>query len=478
MSASLKPFENSVPQYRLLIDGQLAAGAASLEVINPATGKLLATCARADKSQLHAAIAAAKKAFPAWSATSIDARRQVLLRFADALQTRAPEFARLLTQEQGKPLAHAVGEIAGAVQMLRVFAAMNLPVKVLRESDSERILQMHAPLGVVAAITPWNFPVMLLMIKLAPALLAGNTVVAKPAPTTPLTTLLFGEICAQLALRGVFNIIVDQNDLGGELTQHPDVAKVAFTGSTATGRKVMASVAGSIKRLTLELGGNDAAIVLDDVDVKAVAAKIFQGAMVNSGQVCLAIKRVYVPEAIYEAMCEELIALAKAAVVGDGLDAATQYGPLQNKAQYEKVKEFLRDAHEHGKVIAGGSALEREGYFIAPTIVRDIGDDARLVREEQFGPVLPVLKYSDLDDAIARANDSEYGLGGTVWGTDLNRAYSVAQRITAGTVWVNKHLDLPPDVPFAGAKQSGFGAEMGQEGLEEFTQVRIINIAK
>lgn len=478
MSASLKPLENSVPQYRLLIDGQLTAGAASLEVINPATGKRLATCARADKAQLHAAVAAAKKAFPAWSATSIDARRQVLLKFADALQARAPEFARLLTQEQGKPLAHAVGEIAGAVQMLRVFAAMNLPVKVLRESDSERILQMHAPLGVVAAITPWNFPVMLLMIKLAPALLAGNTVVAKPAPTTPLTTLLFGEICAQLAPRGVFNIIVDQNDLGGELTQHPDVAKVAFTGSTATGRKVMASVAGSIKRLTLELGGNDAAIVLDDVDVKSVAAKIFQGAMVNSGQVCLAIKRVYVPEAIYEAMCEELIALAKAAVVGDGLDAATQYGPLQNKAQYEKVKEFLRDAHEHGKVIAGGSALEREGYFIAPTIVRDIGDDARLVREEQFGPVLPVLKYSDLDDAIARANDSEYGLGGTVWGSDLNRAYSVAQRITAGTVWVNKHLDLPPDVPFAGAKQSGFGAEMGQEGLEEFTQVRIINMAK
>jgi acyl-CoA reductase-like NAD-dependent aldehyde dehydrogenase len=200
--------------------------------------------------------------------------------------------------------------------------------------------------------------------------------------------------------------------------------------------------------------------------------------MVNSGQVCLAIKRVYVPEAIYEAMCEELVALAQAAVVGDGLDPATQYGPLQNKVQFEKVKGFLDDAHRHGKVIAGGSALELQGYFIAPTIVRDIADDSRLVQEEQFGPVLPVLKYADLDDAIARANDSEYGLGGTVWGADVNRAISVAQRINSGTVWVNKHLDLPPDVPFAGAKQSGFGAEMGQEGLEEFTQVRIINIAK
>jgi acyl-CoA reductase-like NAD-dependent aldehyde dehydrogenase len=478
MSANPKAVQSDSPQFRLLIDGRLTAGAATLEVINPATGKLLATCARADKAQLRAAVAAAKKAFPAWSATSIDTRRQALLKMADALQARAPEFARLLTQEQGKPLTHAAEEIGGAVALIRFFAAMNLPSKVLRETDQERIVQLHAPLGVVAAITPWNFPVMLLMIKVAPALLAGNTVVAKPAPTTPLTTLLFGEVCADLLPRGVLNIIVDQNELGGELTQHPDVAKVAFTGSTATGRKVMASVAGSIKRLTLELGGNDAAIVLDDVDVKAVAAKIFPGAMVNSGQVCLAIKRVYVPEAMYEAMCEELVALAKAAIVGDGLDAATQYGPLQNKAQYEKVKEFLQDAHRHGKVIAGGSALEREGYFIAPTIVRDIAEDSRLVREEQFGPVLPVLKYSDLDDAIARANDSEYGLGGTVWGADLNRAYSVAQRIASGTVWVNKHLDLPPDIPFAGAKQSGLGAEMGQEGLEAFTQVRIINIAK
>jgi acyl-CoA reductase-like NAD-dependent aldehyde dehydrogenase len=277
---------------------------------------------------------------------------------------------------------------------------------------------------------------------------------------------------------GVLNIIVDQNDLGGELTQHPDVAKVAFTGSTATGRKVMASVASSIKRLTLELGGNDAAIVLEDVDVKAVAVKIFQGAMSNSGQVCLAIKRVFVPESIYEAMCEELAALARAAIVGDGFDAATQFGPLQNQAQYERVKGFLLDAHEHGKVIAGGSALEREGYFVAPTIVRDIADDARLVREEQFGPVLPVLKYSNLDDAIARANDTEYGLGATVWGTDVTRAFLVAQRMASGTVWVNKHIDLPPDIPFAGAKQSGFGVEMGQEGLHEFTQLRIINMAK
>lgn len=478
MSAIPKIPQDATHEFRLLINGQLVPGAATLEVINPATGKRLTTCARADKAQLDAAVAAAKSAFTSWSVTPIEKRRAALLKIADALAAQSADFARLLTQEQGKPLAHATGEIAGSVAMIRAFAAMDLPLKVLRENERERIVQQHAPLGVVAAITPWNFPMILLMIKVAPALLSGNTMVAKPAPTTPLTTLLFAELCARYLPPGVFNVIVDQNDLGGLLTSHPDVAKVAFTGSTATGKKVMASVAGTVKRLTLELGGNDPAIVLDDVDVKAVAAKVFQGAMVNSGQVCLAIKRLYVPDSLYEAMCTELANLARQVVVGDGLDPATQMGPLQNKTQFDKVKEFLEDGRANGKVIAGGNALERDGYFIAPTIVRDIADDARLVREEQFGPVLPVLKYSSIDDAIARANSTPYGLGGTVWGADTKRAFEVAQRIASGTVWVNKHLELPPDIPFGGAKQSGFGTEMGQEGLEEFTQSRIINIAK
>jgi acyl-CoA reductase-like NAD-dependent aldehyde dehydrogenase len=478
MSADPKMLRDAAQGFSLVINGRLTPGAATLDVINPATGKLLTTCARADRAQLDAAVAAAKGAFAGWSATPIEKRRDALVKIAEALGARSAEFARLLTQEQGKPLAHASGEIAGSVAMIRAFAAMDLPLKVLRENERERIVQQHAPLGVVAAITPWNFPMILLMIKVAPALLAGNTVVAKPAPTTPLTTLLFAALCAQHLPPGVFNVIVDQNDLGGFLTSHPDVAKVAFTGSTATGKKVMASVAGTVKRLTLELGGNDAAIVLDDVNVKDVAAKIFQGAMINSGQVCLAIKRVYVPDSLYEDMCTELAELARHVVIGDGLDAATQMGPVQNRVQFDKVKEFLEDARVNGKVIAGGNALDRDGYFIAPTIVRDIADDARLVQEEQFGPVLPVLRYSSIDDAIARANSTQYGLGGTVWGTDTKRAFDVAQRIASGTVWINKHLELPPDIPFGGAKQSGFGTEMGQEGLEEFTQSRIINIAK
>ncbi|HEY1724870.1 MAG TPA: aldehyde dehydrogenase family protein [Steroidobacteraceae bacterium] len=478
MNADLKQLHSQVSGFPLVIDGRTVAGAATLEVINPATGRSFTQCARADRAQLELAVAAAKRAFPAWSATPIAQRRAALLRIADALAARSAEFARLLTQEQGKPLAMATREVNGAVAMIRAIAAMDLPDKILSESDTDRIVQQHAPLGVVAAITPWNFPLSLLMFKMPPALLAGNTVVAKPAPTTPLTTLLFGELCIPHLPPGVFNVIVDHNDLGGALTQHRDVAKVAFTGSTATGRKVLASIADTIKRVTLELGGNDAAIVLDDVDVKQIAPRVFQGAMMNSGQVCLAVKRLFVPDSLYEAMCAELATLANAMVVGDGLEPGTQMGPLQNKAQFERVQGFLEDARTHGKIIAGGKALPRDGYFIAPTIVRDIPDSARLVREEQFGPVLPVLRYSNLDDAIERANDTEYGLGGTVWGSDSARAYEVARRLTSGTVWVNKSLELRHDIPFGGAKQSGLGTEMGQEGLQEYTQAKIINMAK
>jgi acyl-CoA reductase-like NAD-dependent aldehyde dehydrogenase len=463
---------------RLLIDGELVPGAATMDVINPATGKPLTRCPRADLGQLNAAVAAGKAAFPAWSRKSWDERKRSLIALAEALSSQHEEFAKLMTLEQGKPLDQARYEIGGAIAMIHAFTQMKIEPKVLREDAAHKIVQLRAPLGVVAAITPWNFPMILLMIKLAPALISGNTVVAKPAPTTPLTTLKFGELAARLLPPGVLNVIVDQNDLGTALTQHPDVAKVAFTGSTATGRKVMASVAGTIKRLTLELGGNDAAIILPGTNAREIAPKIFMGAMMNAGQICLAIKRVYAHESIYEELCAELARLANEAVIGDGTQPGTQIGPVQNRTQFEKVKEYIADGAARGTIIAGGKALPGDGYFISPTIVRDIPDDARLVREEQFGPVLPVMKYTEIDDAIARANDSEYGLGGTVWGPDLAQAFEVASKLDSGTVWVNKHLDLPPDIPFAGAKQSGLGAEMGHEGLEEFTQPKVINLAK
>jgi len=464
--------------YKLLIGGKLVPGATTLNVINPATEEGLAVAPRADRAQLDQAVAAAKAAFPAWSAKPIRERGALLVKLADGMEARQAELARLLTEEQGKPLPGAMGEIAAAIGRIRYFATLDLPSKVLKEDATQKVVEQHRPLGVVAAITAWNVPIILLALKIAPALLAGNTVVVKPAPTTPLTTLKFGELCAKILPPGVINIIVDQNDLGSALTSHPDVAKVAFTGSTATGKKVMESVTGTLKRLTLELGGNDAAILLDDIDPKEVAPKLFASATFISGQACIAIKRIYVHESQYDEVCDELGRLARETVVDDGLKQGTQMGPLQNKAQFERVKGFIEDARKNGKIVAGGKALNRKGYFISPTIVRDIGDDTRLVREEQFGPVLPVLRYSEVDDAVARANDSDYGLGGSIWSKDPERAFAIAEKIDSGTVWINKHLDMQPDLPFRGAKQSGIGTEQSQEGLEEYTQAKIINMAK
>ena len=465
-------------ELKLLINGQLEAGDLTMDVINPATGEAFVQCPRASKAQLDRAVAAAKAAFPAWSKTPVAERKKALLAMADVIQNNAAELARLLTQEQGKPIGDATGEVYGAAAFFRYFTALDLPVKVLDDSEGRKVEAHRRPLGVIGAIVPWNFPLILMAFKVPAALLAGNTIVLKPAATTPLATLRMAELIKDLVPPGVLNVIADANDLGGELTAHPDVRKVSFTGSTATGSKVMAGAAAMLKRITLELGGNDAGIVLDDVDPKTAAPKIFQGAFQNSGQVCIAMKRLYVHESIYDAMCDELAALAEAAVVGDGLEQGTQLGPLQNKMQYDKVKEIIEDARQHGNIIAGGTTPDRPGYFIRPTIVRDISDGTRLVDEEQFGPVLPVIKFSDPEDALGRANASNYGLGGSIWAKDLDRAYALAERMESGTVWINKHSELAPNIPFGGAKQSGIGVELGEEGLLEFTQLQVINMAR
>ena len=462
-------------EFHLLIDGQLVAGADSFDVINPATEQVVARSPQADVAQLDAAVAAAKAAFPAWSAKTQDERATLVEAIADRLLARADEFARLLTSEQGKPLDQAHYEIMGTVFTLKGFAQMRVTDKVLTDEAGHQVFEHRTPLGVCAAITPWNFPLILLANKLGPCLVTGNTMVAKPAPTTPLTTLLFGEILAEVLPPGVVNIICDQNDLGALLSSHPDIAKVGFTGSTATGKKVMASAAGTVKRVTLELGGNDAAIVLDDMPAKLAAEKVYQGAMTNAGQICVAIKRAYVHETIYDAFLDEIAALARNAVVGDGTQQGVTIGPVQNRMQFEKVSALLADAAQNGTVLAGGAPMDRPGFFIPPTIVADLDENAPLVREEQFGPVLPVLRYSEIDDVIARANDSDYGLGGTVWGKDTDRAIAVARRINTGTVWVNQHLAIEAGIPFRGVKQSGLGGELGEAGLLEYTQAHIVN---
>ncbi|MES2497508.1 MAG: aldehyde dehydrogenase family protein [Pseudomonadota bacterium] len=464
-------------QYFLLVDGQAHPGTSSFDVINPALGTAFARCPKADVALLDEAVAAAKRAFPSWAATPIDERAKLLGQIADVLETKVDELAAVLTAEQGKPLDQAAGEIKGAVGVLRAFAKMRLEPKVLRDDGKQRVVEHRVPLGVVGGIMPWNFPLVLLINKLGPALMAGNTMVAKPAPTTPLTTLLFGEICREILPAGVFNIICDENELGAALSSHPDIAKISFTGSTATGKKVLASTAATLKRVTLELGGNDAAIVLDDVDTKLVARKVFDGAMRNAGQVCVATKRAYVPAAIYDDFCDELGRIARETVVDDGTRQGAQIGPVQNRQQYDKLTALIADAATAGKIVAGGEPMDGPGYFIRPTIVRDIADDAPLVRDEQFGPVLPVLKYDDIEELLTRVNDTEYGLGGTIWATDVERATALALRVRTGTVWVNRPQGIDPKVPFRGAKQSGIGTEMGEAGFEEYTQGQIVSVS-
>ncbi len=464
--------------YKMLIGGKMVEGDQSMDVINPATGKAFTTVARASVAQADAAIAAAKAAAPVWAATSMDDRRKAVLSLADAIAARGDEIARLLTAEQGKPLAEAQGELAWTDGYLRHYCTLDLPDRIIQDDAAAYIAVKHKPLGVVVGIIAWNFPLLVACWKIGPAVLAGNTIVLKPAPSTPATALLLGEICKDIFPAGVINIIADDNDLGPHLTTHPDVAKVGFTGSTATGKRIMASGADTLKRLTLELGGNDPAIILEDVDVKETAQAIFNNAFLNNGQVCLAVKRAYVHNDIYDAMCSELAALAEAAIVDDGSKQGTQIGPIQNKAQFEKVQGFLDTVREDGKIIAGGNVMERDGYFIRPTIVRDVTDGDRIVDEEQFGPILPVIRFDNIDDVIRRANASETGLGGSVWSKDLGKASDIAGRIESGQVWVNQHIAIGPHIPMAGFKASGLGVEQSIEGFAEYTQVQVINVAR
>ena len=464
--------------HRMLIDGALVASDLRLDVVNPATGAPWISVPRATPEQAKQAVAAAKRAQPGWAALPIEQRRQVLRALADKIEADASGFARAVVQEQGKPLAEASLEVVHSCAFLRAFADMTLEPEVVQDDDAYRIEVQHRALGVVVGIAPWNFPLLIAAYKMAPALLLGNAFVLKPAPTTPVSSLMLGEAVAALVPPGVVSVLVDSNDLGPLLTTHPDVQKVSFTGSTATGRKVMAAAAGTLKRLTLELGGNDAAIVLDDADVARVAPGIFGGAFFNAGQVCIAVKRVYAHRSVYGALSDELASLARKAVVGDGLQQGVTVGPLQNAQQYTKARRYMEIAKRDGTMIAGGTLTEGRGFFVAPTIVRDIRSTSPLVTEEQFAPILPVLPFEDLDNVVAEVNAGEYGLGGSVWSDDLTKATALAQRLTSGTIWINHHLHFGPHIPFGGAKQSGLGVEFGREGLAEFAQTTVVSIAR
>src|SRR6185437_12941723 len=424
----------------------------------PATGAVFARCPAAGKAQLDHAVTTARHASHAWSGKSFEERAAAIKRMAAVLRANQDTLAELLTREQGKPVGQSRDEIGRAASQSEGMAGIAIPVEKLMEDAGRRIELHYRPLGVVGIITPWNAPINLAAGPLVSALYTGNTVVLKPSPYTPLSTLKMGELLRDVFPAGVINIIAGGDELGQWMTEHPGIDKISFTGSVATGKKVMASAAGTLKRVTLELGGNDPAIVLDDVDPQVVAPKLFFAAFVNSGQVCMAIKRIYAHERIYDALCEALAAEARKARVGDGLDPQTQYGPIQNRMQYDKVVGILDDTKRAGaRIIAGGELPQRPGYFIPPTIVTDVAESSRLVREEQFGPVVPVLRFSDVDEAVRLANDTRFGLAGSVWSHDPARAAAIAARLEVGTAWVNQHRATSATVPFGGAKESGLG---------------------
>lgn len=465
-------------EYHLWIDGKAVPGADSFDVINPADLSVIAQAPAASPAQLDEAVAAARRAYPAWSALPWDERQSMLQALADAVEAHGEELSHLLCLEQGKPLNGFAGmgagfELGGTLAWMRATTALSLPPETVQDDDTVTIEVHRKPVGVVASITPWNYPLLIAIWHIMPALLAGNTVVLKPSEQTPLTTLRLAELAQDILPAGVLNVLSGNGELGALISQHDGIDKIVFTGSTPTGQAIMRSAAGNLKRLTLELGGNDAGIVLDDVDVAAVAGKIFATAFINNGQTCAALKRLYVQDGVYDAMCEALKGIAESVKTGNGLEADTDFGPLQNAKQLRIVESLVEDARQRGaRILCGGERTDTRGLFYPITLVADIEDGAPLVDQEQFGPVLPIIRFSDPEDAIARANASENGLGGSIWSSDTARASALAARLDCGTAWVNHHAVIQPNAPFGGVKASGFGVEFGLAGLMEFTTIQ------
>lgn len=457
------------------IDGKPVTTAKSISVVNPATEAVIAEAPDCGAAELDAAVAAARAAFPRWRATPLAERQAAVKALGVRIAENKDELMRLLTQEQGKPHDAALGDVLGGANWCKVYGDMDLADEIVEDSDKRRVAVRRTPIGVVGAIAPWNFPIILAMLKAAPALVAGNTVVLKPSPFTPLATLRIGELARDIFPAGVFNVVSGGDALGPLITSHPGIDKVSFTGSSATGRRVMESASQTLKRVTLELGGNDAAIVLPDVDVNKVAQQIFGAAFGNSGQICVAVKRLYVHADIYDAFAAALADLARNARIGDGSEQGVNFGPVQNKAQYDRIVALIEDAKAKGyKFLVGGEKMDRPGYFLPLTLIDNPPEDSRIVQEEQFGPVLPILKFDDVEEVIARANDSPYGLGGQVWSGDADRAEDIGLRLETGNVYINQAQAIYPHAPFGGHKASGLGVESARDGLLAYTNAQTV----
>jgi acyl-CoA reductase-like NAD-dependent aldehyde dehydrogenase len=466
--------------FNLTIDGKPASTETTFDVLNPADETVVAACPLGSAQLIDAAVAAARRAFPNWAAASDTERVAKLNAIADLIEKHHQELAELVTREQGKTQSGpgANLELGGAAAWTRVTAGLSLPEQVIQDDAAGKIVAHRKPVGVVGSITPWNWPLLIAVWHIMPALRVGCTVVMKPSPFTPLSTLRLVELMNQVLPPGVVNVVTGGPEVGSHLATHPGVDKIVFTGSIATGKKVMGSGAQTLKRMTLELGGNDAGVVLPGTNIQPLLEKLFWGCFINAGQTCAALKRLYVHEDQYEEVVRSFAEYCAGIPVGNGLDPKNLIGPVANRMQLEKVMAYVDDARAHGaRIVLGGKKPAGPGFFYPLTVIADTTDDMRVVKEEQFGPVIPIVKYKTVDEAIARANSLEVGLGGSIWGNDPREAARLATRLECGTAWVNQHGALHPMAPFGGVKCSGIGVEFNVDGLKEYTTVQVVNVA-
>lgn len=469
--------DQAIPQ--LTIDGKTQSSIQSIVVIDPSTAEPFMEVPSATTAQLDEAVAAATKAFASWRQVPLAERQDALRKIEEVVKANIDELAELVMREQGKPLGNARGEIMASLRQIAVFGSLTLEPEVLRDDEGGRVELRHEPIGVVGGITVWNYPFLSAMFKLVPALAAGNTVILKPSPYAPVATLRLGELLQEVLPAGVLQVLAGDDELGRAFTTHPGIHKISFTGSIPTGKAIMAAAAGTLKRVTLELGGNDAGIVLEDADPEVIGPDLFWAAFSNSGQVCAALKRLYVPESKLDAYCEVLAREAAKVVVGPGDKEGVHAGPLQNAAQLTQVTRLAQAARDGGgDVFFQGEVPEGPGYWFPTTLVRGLSEGNPLVDEEPFGPILPILTYHDLDDAITRANNTDYGLGASVWTSDPDGAMEVAERLEAGSVWINQHPVVTASIPFGGIKQSGVGVEGSILGLLAYTNLRVLNVKR
>jgi len=424
-------------------------------------------------------VEAGQKAFTTWSQTPIEKRKELMLKLVDLWAGYEEEFTDLLCKEAGKPRVFAKNEVSGVKDMLSHHASLNLPVDKF-EDDEKVVTTRFIPLGVVGAICPWNFPLILSAGKIAPSLLTGCTIIVKPSPFTPYTALKLVELAQEIFPPGVIQAIGGGDDLGPMIVDHPGIAKISFTGSIATGKKIMANCAKTLKRITLELGGNDPCIIFPDVDIDKIVPKVLMGSFFNTAQVCVAIKRVYIHESIYEEFVQKMVAHAKTLKVGASDESDVVLGPIQNEMQYEKVKTFFADTKKNGYKFAYGEPeiQPSKGFFIQPAIIDNPPNDSKIVQEEPFGPILPVQPWSDLDEVIHRANDTNTGLGASIWTKDMAKADEVSRRLQAGNVFVNSSVQPIPQAFFSGHKESGLGGEWGNTGVLAYCNAHATHVYK